>query len=92
MADQSSFEKTTFKDDRLMVTDKIKYMVLKIGQNITSQSFKAISATPNAHTFNVSVPSLETIISREILWTCDLTLRIRMHKGRHSFTKFIFFQ
>ena len=71
MADQSSFEKVLVKDDRLMVTDKIKYMVLKSGQNITSQSFKAISATPNAHTFNVSLPSLETICSREILWTCD---------------------
>ena len=76
MAASADFEKVLVKDDRLMVTDRLKYAVLKGGQNVTCQSFKAISATPKAHTFNVSVPSLETIISREIVWTCDLTLRI----------------
>ena len=52
------------------------YVVLKGGQTITSQSFKAISATPSAHVFNSAVPSLETVISREVLWTCSLTLQI----------------
>ena len=32
--------------------------------------------TPTAHVFNVTVPSLETIISREILWKSTVTLHI----------------
>ena len=77
MAASSDFERILVKDDRIgCITDKIKYGVLKGGQNITSQSFKAISASPSAHVFNIAVPSLETIIDREVLWTCSLTLRI----------------
>ena len=56
--------------------DRIKYAVLKGGQCIASQSFTAISATPSAHVFNIVVPSLESVTSREVLWTCSLTLRI----------------
>ena len=77
MAASSDFERILIKDDRLgCITDKIKYGVLKGGQNITSQSFNAISKSTSAHVFNIAVPSLETIIDRQVLWTCDLTLRI----------------
>ena len=51
-------------------------MVLSGGQNITSQSFNAISKSTSAHVFNIAVPSLEATISREPLWTCELTLKI----------------
>ncbi|MFM7986731.1 MAG: phage major capsid domain-containing protein [Candidatus Fonsibacter sp.] len=45
----------------------MKYQVLKGGQNITCQTYKAISQSPSNHVYNVAVPSLETIISREVL-------------------------
>ena len=73
------FERVLIKDDKIgCVTDKIKYGVIKGGQNVTSQTFEAISKSTSAHVFNIAVPSLETIIDREVLWTCDLTLKIEV--------------
>ena len=64
-----TFEKVLVKDDRLgCITSKVKFQVLKGGQNVTCQPFKAISATNASHVYTVTVPSLETIISREVLW------------------------
>ena len=76
MAD-GTFENILVKDDRIgCLTNKVKYQVLKGGQNITSQPFNAISATTSAHVYNITVPSLETIISREVLWQTEVTLKI----------------
>jgi hypothetical protein len=73
----TDFERILVKDDRLgSITDKIKYAVLKGGQNVTSQTFNAISYTTSSHVFNIAVPSLETIIAREVLWTSSFTLKI----------------
>ena len=72
-----TFEKILVKDDRLgCITPKVKFQVLKGGQNITCQPFKAISETKASHVYNVTVPSLETIISREVLWQSTVTLKI----------------
>ena len=73
----TDFQRILLKDDRIgCITDQIKYGVLKGGQNVTSQEFNAISKSTSAHVFNIAVPSLETIISREVLWTCDVTFKI----------------
>ena len=75
MAD--TFEKILVKDDKIgCLTNKVKYAVNKGGQNITAMPFKAISATTSAHVYNITVPSLETIISREVLWQSTVTLKI----------------
>ena len=72
-----TFEKILTKDDRIAcITPKVKFQVVKGGQNITCQPYKAVSQTMSAHVFNVTVPSLETIISREVLWRCTVTLKI----------------
>jgi len=72
-----TFEKVLVKDDRLgCITSKVKFQVFKGGQNITSQPFKAISETTTSHVYNITVPSLETIISREVLWRSTITLKI----------------
>jgi len=71
-----AFEKVLVKDDRLgCITPKVKFQVFKGGQNITSQPFKAISETTTSHVYNITVPSLETIISREVLWRSTITLK-----------------
>ena len=73
----ATFEKVLVKDDRLgCITSKVKFPVLKGGQNITCQPFRAVSQTPASHTHNVTVPSLETIISREVLWRSTVALKI----------------
>jgi len=72
-----TFEKILVKDDRLgCITPKVKFQVFKGGQNITCQPYKAISQTTANHVYNVTVPSLETIISREVLWKSIVTLKI----------------
>ena len=54
-----TFEQILVKDDRLgCITPKVKYQVLKGGQNITCQTNKAISQSPSNHVYNVAVPSL----------------------------------
>ena len=50
--------------------------VLYGGQNVTSQVFKAISATPSSLVFNVVVPSIETILDRRIMIRSQMILRI----------------
>ena len=72
-----TFEKILVKDDRLgCITPKVKFQVFKGGQNVTCQPYKAISETTANHVYNVTVPSLETIISREVLWQSTVTIRI----------------
>ena len=72
-----TFEQILTKDDRIAcITSKVKFQVVKGGQNITSQPFKAVSMANSAHVFNVTVPSLETIISRDVLWKSTVILHI----------------
>jgi hypothetical protein len=73
-----SFQKILVKDDRIGgITDKVNFAVLKGGANVTAAPYKAVSQTNSAHVFNVAVPSLETVISREVLWKCKVTLKIQ---------------
>lgn len=73
------FVKVLVKDDRLNVTDAVQYAVHKGGQNMTSAQFNAISQTASAVTFNIQVPSEQTIIDRRVLWqsTCILALTVQ---------------
>ncbi|MFM7984488.1 MAG: phage major capsid domain-containing protein [Candidatus Fonsibacter sp.] len=63
-----TFEKILVKDDRLgCITPKVKYQVLKGGQNVTCQTYKAISqSTPN-HVYNVAVPTWRFRLWRQAL-------------------------
>ena len=82
-----TFEQILVKDDRLgCITPKVKFQVFKGGQNITCQPYKAISETTANRVYNVTVPSLETIISREVLWRSTVTLKISYpDKGTNEF-------
>jgi hypothetical protein len=69
-----------------MITDQVKYAVVKGGPNVTSQPFSAITQTPTSHVYNIAVPSLETIISREVFWETEVTLEITgTNKPAHEF-------
>ena len=61
-----SFSTVLVQDPRLMVTDSIKFAVLKGGQNITESQFNAISASSSQMVFNIAVPSENTIIDRRV--------------------------
>ena len=78
----AAFEKILVKDDRIAcITDQVKYAVERGGQNVTSQPFKAISQPTSSHVYNVTAPSLETIMSREVLWQSTVTLKIKTQAG-----------
>ena len=73
----NTFVQLLAKDDRIScITSKVKFQVVKGGQNITSQPFKAVSMANSAHVFNVTIPNLETITSREVLWKSTVILHI----------------
>jgi len=70
------FVKILVKDDRLNVTDAISYAVHKGGQNMTSAQFNAISQSASSVTFNIQVPSEQTLIDRRVLWRSTVLLRL----------------
>ena len=50
--------------------------MLKGGQNVTCQPFEAISETKASRVYKVTVPSLETMKSGEVLCQSAVTLKI----------------
>ncbi len=72
------FENILVKDDRLgCMSPKVKYQVLKGGQNITCQAYNAISRSTTNHVYNVAV-------SREVLWKSTVTLKISVSGRRRG--------
>lgn len=75
------FQKVLVKDDRLMVTDAVRYAVIKGGANMTCAQYNAIGSggasgfTSNIN-FNIQVPSQETIVSRQALIKSTLNFKI----------------
>ena len=65
-------------DDRLNCSDKIKYQVTKGGQNVVTQQFQSISQSSTRVVFNCVIPSLETIVAREVLWSSTVTLQLNL--------------
>ena len=76
MAD--SINKIKTLDDVVNVSSEVNMGLLYGAQNVTSQVFKAISATPSSMVFNVVVPSIETILDRRIMIQSTMILRINV--------------
>jgi hypothetical protein len=73
----NDFKKVLVKDDRLAgVTSQITYAVCKGAQNMTAAQFQAISQSTSSHTYNIQVPSEQTLIDRKVLWQSTVTLQI----------------
>ena len=53
----TDFTKIHVLDDRLCLSDSIKYGVFQSGQNVTVNSFEAISKSTSTLSFNVQVPN-----------------------------------
>lgn len=81
------FQKVLVKDDRLVVSDQIKYAVCKGGQNMTSAQFNAISQSTSSHTYNIQVPSEQTIVDRRVLWQSTVTLKISTSMSQGTGTR-----
>jgi len=72
------FKKVLVKDNRLMVTDSVKYAVVKGGSNMTCSRFPAVGSGPFTSNinFNIAVPSQETVISRNALIEATMVFNI----------------
>ena len=71
-----TIRKVKVVDDIIDTETEVMFGVLSGAQNITSQRFQRISATPNAMVFNIVLPSLETILDRHLMITTQMTLEI----------------
>ena len=73
-----TINKQKILDDVVAVSSKVNMGVLYGAQNVTSQVFKAISATPSSIVFNVVVPSIETILDRRLMIQSTMILKINI--------------
>ncbi len=73
----ADFVKVKVIDPRLAVTDRVKYKVEKGGQNVTCAQFNAISQTTSSHTYNIQVPSEQTLIDRRVMWQSTVEFVVR---------------
>ena len=73
----TDFSKVLVKDDRLVVTDSVKYAVVKGGQNVTVNTFNAIAKSTSSLTFNIQVPSEQTLIDRRVMLRTKFTVNIK---------------
>jgi len=78
------FKKSLILDDRLCCTDKLEYGVVKGGQNMTPQVYQAISASPSSHTYNLQIPSEQTVIDRRVLWNSTVRLKFTTPAGANA--------
>ena len=75
MASQD-FSTCLVMDDRLQVSDSINYAVIRGGQSVSSQQYKAITQSSSNIVFNFQLPSTEIIMDRRILWQQNTSLDI----------------
>lgn len=76
----ADFEKVLVKDDRLDVKDVVRYAVVKGGQNVTCAQYRAISESNSQITFNIQVPSEQTIIDRRVLLRTTITFVVKSYE------------
>ena len=76
---ESNFQTVLVEDPRLLVTDQVKYAVVKGAQNITQAQFNANSASMSQILFNIAVPSENTIIDRRLLITSTVNFIITVN-------------
>jgi len=72
----SDFSKVYVLDDTLACTNEIKYAVNQGAMSITSSEFNAISESSSSITFNCQIPSENVIISREVLLSSTMVLKV----------------
>lgn len=75
----NDFKKVLIKDDRLMVSDSIEYAVFKGGQNVVPSVQPSISSVNTSSvTFNIQVPSEQTLVDRRVMYTAQATVQFTM--------------
>lgn len=63
-------------DPKLDVVDRLKFACYTGPQNNTYQQFNANSASAGSQSYNIILPSQDTVLSREIIWRNQVTVAI----------------
>ena len=72
-----AFQTVLVKDDRLDCKDHVKYAVEKGGANVTFSPIPAIGNSSTSQTFNIIVPSEQTIIDRRVNWEAVINFQLQ---------------
>lgn len=65
----ADFTPVLVKDNRIhSITDNIPFSVVKGGMNVSAQTFNANSKSESQQTYNIVLPSENTLVSREVIW------------------------
>ena len=64
------------RDTVLDISDSLDFAVFKSGQNITVQRYQANSSSATQHVYAIQVPSVSTVISRNVIWGSDITFTL----------------
>jgi hypothetical protein len=64
---EPSIEFVKVQDPRVCVQESAKYAVKKGGAEATQQVYQAVSSSTSQLTFNIQVPSQETLIARDVM-------------------------
>ena len=72
----SDFKKHSVIDSRLDIKSDVDFSVFKGGANITAQTYNAISTSTSNIVFNVQMPSVDTVFSKEVLIRTDMIFKL----------------
>ena len=77
--DNNKVGKTAYYDNRV-VQKKMEYGIQKGALSVTNSKFSAISKTSNSMNFNISVPSLNVFMSKNLDLTAQVILKFVLDK------------
>ena len=72
----ADFKTVNITDPRLHFDDQINYGVRGGASSISSVTFPAQSKSLTSHSFQINVPSLNTVVSKRVLWKCKVVYKV----------------
>lgn len=72
----NDIKKLLVRDNRLHVQDKINFAVFQGAQNLTKQQYKNNSVSTTSVTFNIQVPSEQTMIDRRVFLESTIVFKL----------------
>ena len=65
------------KDVVLDLKSEIDYAVVRSGQNISTQRYPATSSSSSQHVYSLQIPSVSTIVSRNLQWGSTIAITVQ---------------
>ena len=72
----ADFKTVNITDSRLHFDDQINYAVRGGAAAITSVTYPAQAKSLTSHSFNINIPSLNTVVSKRVLWKSTVVYKV----------------